>query len=217
MKSVIMKFQTITYFDIEKNLEKYIRSLSDNKVGDDVFLIEDIETILTMMRKGATVEEISKELGTRNYMGIRQIKFVLEKKFRKEEIEEILFAYNRIYYWDFLQNKPGMPIRKFYKTLVDYLKDLPLKEFIALNQDTTKLLNIFYGDIERMHEFLSYDVQRMKVKDVELYFNFDFNLQAKVKYWLKMCGLKYSSKTKTYVLLKDDKSNEELTPVRFKY
>lgn len=215
-----MKPQTITYFDIERILEKYIRSLSDNsnsKMGDDVFLIEDIKTILSMMRNGATVEEISKELGTSNYMGNRQIKLVLEKKFRKEEIEEILFAYNRIYYWDFLQNKPGMPLRKFYKVLVDYIRDLPLKEFIALNQDTTKLLNIFYGDTERMHEFLSYEVQRMKVKDVEEYFNFDFNLQTKVSYWLKMCGLKYSSKTKTYVLLKDDKNTDEFTPVRFKY
>lgn len=215
-----MKPQTITYFDIEKIFEKYIRSLSDNsnsKMGDDVFLIEDIKTILTMMRNGESVEEISKELGTRNYMGIRQIKLLLEKKFRKEEIEEIIFAYNRIYYWDFLQNKPGMSLRHFYRSLVDYIKELPLKEFIALNQDTTKLLSIFYGDIESMHEFLSSDVQRMKVKDVEEYFNFDFNLKAKVSYWLKMCGLKYSSKTKTYVLLKDQKNNEDFTPVRFKY
>lgn len=215
-----MKILTITYFDNEKILEKYYRMLSDNPktMGScDDFFIEDIKTILMMMRNGATVDEISRELGTSSYMGIRQIKVVLEKKFRKEEIEEILFAYNRIYYWDFLQNKPGMSIRIFYRTLTDYIKDLPLKEFIALNRDATKLLNIFYGDIEGMRRFLSTDVQNMKVKDVENYFDFDFNLQMKINYWLKVCGLKYSSKTKTYVLLTNNKDRGDLIPVRFEY
>lgn len=191
----------ITFSDLEGTIRKHI-DIIENRPG-----IADVEIgieILEMMCDGIGYYSICSEVGLDTFGGSRPIRYYLKNSLMlsKQEIDELLLAYERIHIWEFLTlpqklndgKKTPLTSREFSKKISDTLMSKPYKVLANYLIVPSSIISNFSFDTEFLHEFYSPEVQKLPMREVERRLDFKVDFGNKPSQLFKAANSSYNCK-----------------------
>uniref|UniRef100_UPI003F68BC50 hypothetical protein n=1 Tax=Streptococcus pluranimalium TaxID=82348 RepID=UPI003F68BC50 len=179
----------ISLTDLEDSFTNKIKEIETDPETNEA---ESVITILELMREGVPPLYISEEVGVALFNGVKQLKNLLIKGIPdRYEVEELFVKYNRILYWDILQFEKDLSTKEFDDKTQEFLKNCTYKRFMMYQKDPLFTLGTFITDRKLMYYLHSREAESKTIVEIEKEQGIVFDIDKKVKYWLKSAGIVY--------------------------